>query len=309
MASLSDQRLEGLLATLSARLGCSSETAVYVGADECEGIGELADALVDGGLLLPAEPASALICDGCERNCVMPVNIAPATAAQSDRAFIVCDKRDDIGRVSVEPSRLRRWMFSLPVLANALARTLKTDHEPVEADTSDGWRLGRAKLGGNAVQTNLARSSGSVPGGTQLAILLTEPNNDAGRAPWVTLASGFSLREGQLVARTDILLHTVLRHRKALRSGQCVTSGIGPCLPIKRPSESKRLRAWYEQRVREFGKLGTQPNREDDYRDAKEKFGESISHARIRTIRAELAPHWTVKGRPPKKIGENKLEV
>jgi hypothetical protein len=311
MASPRDRRLEGLLATLSARLGCSSETAVYVGADECQGIGELADALIDAGLLLPAEPASALICDGCERNCVMPVNVAPATAAQPGRAFIVCDKRDDIGRVSVEPPRLRRWMFALPVLARALARTLKTDYDPVEADTSDGWRLGKGKLGGHALQTNLARSLESVPGGTQLAILLTEPNNDAGRAPWVTLASGFSLREGQLVARTDIILHTVLSHRvrKAPKSRQYVTTGVGPCLPIKRPPESKRLRAWYEQRVREFGKLGTQPSREGDYRDAKEKFGESISHARIRTIRAELAPHWTVKGRPPKKIGKNKLEV
>ena len=123
------------------------------------------------------------------------------------------------------------------------------------------------------------------------------------------MANGFSLREGQLLTRTDILLHTIHRVRKALRLRQYATTGVGPCLPIKRPPESKRLRAWYEQRVREFGKLGTQPSREDDYRDAKEKFGQSISHARIRTIRAELAPHWTVKGRPPKKIGENKLEV
>jgi hypothetical protein len=306
MASPSDQRLEGLLAALAVRLGCSSQTAVYVGADERDDIGELAEVLVDVGLLLPAESTSALICDGCQRNCVMPVDVAPAVGGQTGRAFIVCDKRDDIGRVPVEPARLRRWMFSFPILARALARTLKTDYEPVEADTSDGWRLGRATLGGSAVQIALARSSGSVPGGAQLAILLTEPNNDAGRAPWVTLASGFSLREGRLVARTDILLNTVLSHRvrKTLRIGEYVATGVGQGLPIKRPPESKRLRAWYEQRVRELGKLGAQPSREDDYRDAKEEFGESISHARIRTIRAELAPHWTVKGRPPKKIGE-----
>src|ERR1700730_17630431 len=103
MASPRDRRLEGLLATLSAWLGCSSETAVYVGADECEEIGELADALVDAGLLLPAEPASALICDGRGGNCAMPVVIAPASAGPPGRAFIVCDKRNDIGRVSVEP--------------------------------------------------------------------------------------------------------------------------------------------------------------------------------------------------------------
>jgi len=118
MASPRVPQLDGLLAALSARLDCSPETAVYVGADECEEIGELADVLADAGLLQPGEPASALICDGCERNCVMPVNVAPATAAQPGRAFIVCDKRDDIGRVPVDFARLRRWIFSLPVLAD-----------------------------------------------------------------------------------------------------------------------------------------------------------------------------------------------
>jgi hypothetical protein len=123
-------------------LGCSSETAVYVGADGCEGIGELADALVDAGLLLPAEPVSALICDGCERNCVMPVNIVPATVAEPSRAFIVCDKRDDIGRVPVDPTRLRRWMFSLLTLADALASTPKKDDIAVTPEpdpTSAPW--------------------------------------------------------------------------------------------------------------------------------------------------------------------------
>jgi hypothetical protein len=124
MASPRDPRLDGLLAALSARLDCSPETAVYVGAEECEEIGELADVLADAGLLQPAEPASALICDGCERNCVMPVNVAPETAAQPIRAFIVCDKRDDIGRVPVDPARLRRWIFSLPVIANVSTSAL-----------------------------------------------------------------------------------------------------------------------------------------------------------------------------------------
>lgn len=129
MASLRDPRLDGLLAALSARLDCSPEAAVYVGADECEEIGELADVPVDAGLLQPAEPASALICDGCERNCLMPVNIAPATAAQPGRAFIVCDERDDIGRVPVDLARLRRWIFSLAVLADVPRNALKNRAE------------------------------------------------------------------------------------------------------------------------------------------------------------------------------------
>jgi hypothetical protein len=205
MASPRDRQLEGLLAKLSARLGCSLETAVYVGADECDGIGELADLLVDAGLLLPAEPASALICDGCERNCVMTVNVAPATAPQTRPAFIVCDKRDDIGRVPVAPARLRRWIFSLPVLAGALVRVLKTDREAVEADNGDSWLLGRANIGGSAIPMALTRSAGTVSTRTQLAILLVEPINDADRGRWITVASGFSLRDGRLVSRAGVL--------------------------------------------------------------------------------------------------------
>jgi hypothetical protein len=137
MASPRDPRLDGLLAALSARLDCSPETAVYIGADVREEIGELADLLADAGLLLPAEPASALICDGCERNCVMPVQVAPATAAQPGRAFIVCDKRDDIGRVPVDLVRLRRWIFSLPVLADTPTNALK------KSDTAESfWQSG-----------------------------------------------------------------------------------------------------------------------------------------------------------------------
>jgi hypothetical protein len=213
MASPRDQRLEDLLATLSARLGCASGTAVYVDADECEGIGELADALVDAGLLLPAEPASALICDGCERNCVMRVNVAPAIAAQPGRAFIVCDKRNDIGRVPINSARLRRWLFSLPVLADALARVLKTDREAVEVDNGESWLIGRANIRGSPIHMALTRSAGTVPTGTQLAILLAEPDNDAARGRLITVASGFTLREGRLVPRADVLRAALLNRR------------------------------------------------------------------------------------------------
>jgi hypothetical protein len=118
MGNQLDLRLDGLLAAMATRLGRSSEAVIHVGADEDEDIGELAEALVDAGLLLPAEPSSALICDGCERNCVMPINVAQSIAPQPARAFIVCDKRRDIGRVPVETARLRRWTFSLTILVH-----------------------------------------------------------------------------------------------------------------------------------------------------------------------------------------------
>ena len=134
----------------------------------------------------------------------MPVNIAPATVARPGRAFIVCDKRDDIGRVSVEPPRLRRWMFSLPVLARALAKVLNTDQQPAQVGSGNSWCLGKAKVGAGTVKVALARSAENIPTGTQLAIFLSI------RVTMLigidgSLASGVSLRAGRLVSRTNVL--------------------------------------------------------------------------------------------------------
>src|SRR5438067_3199524 len=78
MANRIDPRLEDLLGKLAARLACSSEASILLGFDEADHLFELAELLVGAGLLSPAEPASAMMCDGCQRNCVMPVDIAPA---------------------------------------------------------------------------------------------------------------------------------------------------------------------------------------------------------------------------------------
>jgi hypothetical protein len=205
MASPLDPQLDRLLAALVVRLGGSSETAIFLRADEEEDIGELAEALVGAGLLLPAEPASAVICDGCERNCVMPVEIAPAINGRPARAFIVCDKRDDIGRVCVEPRRLRRWIFSLPLLARALAAALKTNQEPSEPETAGICRLGKARLGGNAIQITLSRSVDAISSDGGLAIVLSEPAGGTARGRWLALPNAVSFRDARLGPRLNAL--------------------------------------------------------------------------------------------------------
>jgi hypothetical protein len=206
MASQLDRRLETLLAALAARLGETCEVAICLSADE-EGddIGELAEALVSTGLLLPAEPASAVICDGCERNCAMSVEMAPAINGRPSRFFIVCDKRDDIGRVPLEPARLRRWTFSFSLLARALAGALKSDQEPVMAGTDDVWLLGNAKIGRNAAEVTLARRAQDAPIGAQLAIVLAGAGEQANGGRWITLRNAFSLRDRRLTPRADLL--------------------------------------------------------------------------------------------------------
>jgi hypothetical protein len=80
-------------------------------------------------------------------------------------------------------------------------------------------------------------------------------------------------------------------------------------LPKKRNPDAQALRGWYRKRIRDFEKLGEQPSREDDYRDARVEFGDGITHDLIRSIRLNLAPHWTLKGRRPEKSGKNKSET
>jgi hypothetical protein len=71
---------------------------------------------------------------------------------------------------------------------------------------------------------------------------------------------------------------------------------------VRRAISEKSLRSWYAKRVTAFERTGTQPSREEDYRDAVEGLGSGITHQRMRAIRAELAPHWTRRGRRPNKI-------
>ena len=85
-------------------------------------------ALKSQRLLRRSRPATSVICPGCEQQCAMPVYtvVGPgASAGQTDRwSFVVCDKRDDINRVTVEPDRLTRWQSSPDAVCDFVADCL-----------------------------------------------------------------------------------------------------------------------------------------------------------------------------------------
>ena len=68
------------------------------------------------------QPAKSIICDGCEENCVRPVVIYQANAKSPARAFIVCDVREDGGRINVDFERLKQWQVSEQQLAEMIAK-------------------------------------------------------------------------------------------------------------------------------------------------------------------------------------------
>ena len=102
-----------LLASLKARFARSKTVRITIHADEIAGWPKgIAEQWIQSKLLTQAEPAQALECDGCEQACFMPVNVVAAEGTRPARAFIQCDKRDDMGRVRVTFARLYQWHMS-----------------------------------------------------------------------------------------------------------------------------------------------------------------------------------------------------
>ena len=92
------------------------------------------------GLLKIAQPMTEIECDGCEESCYMPITIFPVSESKPARAYITCDKRDDIGRVKVEFDRLKRWQLSEMQLAQFVANLCEVTQQVVK--DGDYWRLG-----------------------------------------------------------------------------------------------------------------------------------------------------------------------
>lgn len=101
-----------------------------------------------------AQHAKSVICDGCEENCVRPTHIYPANAKSPARAFIVCDVREDVGRVNVDFERLNQWQVSEQQLAEMVRDLIGQTTQSV---TKDGalWRLGIVDGGTHKSQVSL----------------------------------------------------------------------------------------------------------------------------------------------------------
>lgn len=93
------------------------------------------------GLLAEASHANTAACDGCEEACTMPVHIIPERPPMPGRAFIACDRRDDIGRVRVDIERLARRKSSGQLLAQALGKLLFPEVSLVDLG-GNRWKLG-----------------------------------------------------------------------------------------------------------------------------------------------------------------------
>lgn len=135
-----------LLEHILDRLGRADSAEEIFGADEAVDwpAGAL-DLLIKAGLLRRAEPAQAIECNGCEQYCFMPVQVLHAEGTRPARAFISCDKRDDIGRVPVEMRRLEQWQTTCELIANVLAQLLGLGRTASDGADGKRWNIGVLK--------------------------------------------------------------------------------------------------------------------------------------------------------------------
>jgi hypothetical protein len=102
----------------------------------------LLNAMLKVGLLKQTTAAITVECTSCYEHCFMPVHVLPIHDGQPRRAFVACDRRDDIGRVKIPVERLQQWRLSQTQLAKWLSVELGFKTKPVGDSSSGVFRLG-----------------------------------------------------------------------------------------------------------------------------------------------------------------------
>lgn len=181
MAPLTDAEA---LAEMLSRLGVAPGRALAFSAEElAHWPADAVAALKAHGVLRPGKPGDTAVCPGCERACVMP-------AQQRQRAgvaavFVVCDRRDDIGRVPLASALLERWRVDVQTLGDALASLLGAGACYPVPGVASAFRVG-------AVDKAPVQLHFGDEGRVRLEV--------AGHA--LELASVLSIRSGKLVLNT-----------------------------------------------------------------------------------------------------------
>lgn len=153
------------LEALLARLAASYEGSVFFGETDLEAWPKSAvSVLKRTGLLTTAEPARSATCDGCERQCAMPVEIVNYPAGPA--AFVMCDKRGDTNRVDVPLERLRRWQASGEAVAAYLAASLGISRPSGTTFQRGRWEVGilRGKHSGQLTLANVSKLTLEIAG-------------------------------------------------------------------------------------------------------------------------------------------------
>lgn len=102
-------------------------------------------AFEETGWLTRIPAATTLECPGCEHQCFMPVHLFFGDNKREPRAYVACDRRDDIGRVKIPLPRLQRWQITATQVACWIAGALGFEGQPERDQKSGRFVLGTFK--------------------------------------------------------------------------------------------------------------------------------------------------------------------
>lgn len=123
------------------------------------------------GWLKPTVASSTVECPGCEENCFMPVHVLPARNEQPARAYVACDRRDDMGRVKIAMPQLQQWQVTEGQVARWVSGALGLRGKLKQDKASGAFLLGnlqgKKRVGAMEFQTvelvSLKTSGHSLP--------------------------------------------------------------------------------------------------------------------------------------------------
>ena len=143
-----DEDPETVFLDLASRVGASPAREVRVDSRElARWPGEVVSALKSQKLIRRTRRARGTVCEGCGRQCAMPVE----WGNNPSMPWVVCDKRGDINRVPVSVDRLVQWRTSADILGRFIADGLSLrwrgwkvkDHGELEIHMDSGEKPGK----------------------------------------------------------------------------------------------------------------------------------------------------------------------
>jgi hypothetical protein len=144
---LIDPKPDQVLRTLLGALGSHGRDPVFLSRSQIVAWPPpLFNALLATSLLRPGGSAQVMVCPGCDDACPMSVYFERHPATGNSRAFIMCDRRDDMGLVSLDHTDLHQWQLSRRQLADFLAKELSLTPGAASRDTAVialGWTSGK----------------------------------------------------------------------------------------------------------------------------------------------------------------------
>jgi len=124
------------------RVGACQGDAVFVNDEDLLQCPKAATkAMKSQKLIVKARPAASTVCQGCERDCVMPVHSLSATTGKTS-SFIVCDKRSDVNRVPIPAERLTQWQCNTDLVCKFISTSLALRQPVKKADDDGRWEIG-----------------------------------------------------------------------------------------------------------------------------------------------------------------------